>query len=237
MKLACSSSAFHRSLASGAITQLEWIDSCAHELAADGIVVDVRHFPRTDGDYLAQVKKMAVDTGLAIAAVADDGFFGGASMEATFALAQTLGAPMIAAPLPQQTAATWSEALERLGEAATAAKRANVTIALRNAAGTFAAGTAELKAAAKETDSAWLRFGPEPAAFEAGSELAPLLAKTVLIWQPVDGKHEAAGAAILAQAQAFNGWLALDRADGEGSAQGFREAVRRWRRGLLERLG
>ena len=45
------------------------------ELRADGVVLDVRHFPRTDDDYLAQIKKMATDIGLVIAAISSDEFF------------------------------------------------------------------------------------------------------------------------------------------------------------------
>ena len=186
------------------MTQIEWIDSCAHELAADGIVLDVRHFPRTDGDYLAQIKKMAVDCGLAIAAVYDAALYAG-DHGPTLAAALALGAPIVAAPLPQQTAMSWSDALGRVGEAAAAAKRLNVTLALRNAVGSLAAGSAEMKAAAKETDSAWLRFGPEPQTLEAGSDLTTLLARSVLIWQ-----HIGSPSIAPEQLQGFNAWVVLD---------------------------
>ena len=69
MKLACASSSLHRDIERGELTQLEFFDLCARELACDGVVLDVRHFPRTDDDYLAQVKKMAADRGLTIAAL------------------------------------------------------------------------------------------------------------------------------------------------------------------------
>src|SRR5215469_1212812 len=68
VKLACSSSAFDQALQSGRLTQLEFLDLAARELRVDGIVLDARHFPRTDSDYLAQIKKMAADTCLTIAA-------------------------------------------------------------------------------------------------------------------------------------------------------------------------
>ena len=71
MKLACASGLLHRAIEHGELTQLEFLDLCARELACDGVVLDVRHFPRTDDDYLAQVKKMAADRGLTIAALAD----------------------------------------------------------------------------------------------------------------------------------------------------------------------
>jgi len=77
MKLACASSAFDELFRDGALTQIEWIESCAREFEADGVVFDVRHFPRTDSDYLAQVKKMTADVGLTVAALEDDAFFPG----------------------------------------------------------------------------------------------------------------------------------------------------------------
>src|SRR5579884_2409690 len=105
MKLASSSTAFDEQLRSERLTQLEWIDLCAHELAADGVVFDVRHFPRTDTDYLAQVKKMAVDFGLTVAALRHDGFFTAEEpqMEQAVEMALALGAPLLSAPLPPET--------------------------------------------------------------------------------------------------------------------------------------
>ena len=75
MKLACASSALGREIESGELTQLEFLDLCARELECDGVVLDVRHFPRTDSDYLAQIKKMATDWGLTIAALSDASLF------------------------------------------------------------------------------------------------------------------------------------------------------------------
>jgi len=53
-------------LARGELTQLEWLDLCASELDLDGVLFDTRHFARTDADYLAQLKKTAVDLGLTV---------------------------------------------------------------------------------------------------------------------------------------------------------------------------
>src|SRR5579862_7300506 len=69
MKLAVSSTSFADDFAGGALTQLEWLDLCAAELEADGVVFELRHFPRTDAEYVAQLKKMAVDLGLTVAAL------------------------------------------------------------------------------------------------------------------------------------------------------------------------
>src|ERR1700722_1754953 len=164
MKLACASSALGREIESGELTQLEFLDLCARELECDGIVLDVRHFPRTDSDYLAQIKKMAADCGLGVAALQDAEFFGRSSESMTDSLryAVEVGAPLLSGLLARDTDGSWSEQLDRLSIASSLAKRANVTLAVRNAPGTFAATSQECKRVLKETDSAWLRLGPEP---------------------------------------------------------------------------
>ncbi len=212
MKLSCASTAFSRAFDRGDVTQLEFLEKCAREFAFDGVVLDVRHFPRTDGDYLAQVKKMATDLGLDIAAVRDDAFFAAADAErdATIAIALTIGAPLIAASLQAETACSWSAQLERLGAATSAAKAANVTLALRNAPGTFGANAHDFKRASKEADSAWLRYGPEPALTDPADDAAMLL-KTVLLWEDAGrpfARREAYGS--------FRGHLVLDSENGEG---------------------
>lgn len=227
MKLACSSTAFHEQLGSGGLTQLEWIDLCAHEIAADGIVLDVRHFPRTDTDYLAQVKKMAADVGLTVAALRHDGFFDGdeAHMEQAAEIAIALGAPLLSTPLPPETAASWSDVQTRLGTATSIAKRLNVTLALRNMPRTYAATTHDMKRVSKEADSAWLRYGPDFAALDAASDPQALLGKTVLVWadaaRPADG--------VRALLEDFRGFVALDAAAGDANAQHMKNALRQWR--------
>ena len=143
MKLACASGSLHRDIESGELTQLEFLDLCAHDLACDGVVLDVRHFPRSDDDYLAQVKKMATDRGLSIAALADPAFFSVTRKQMADVLdrAVTLGAPLVAGPLSREIDGSWTEQLARLGVATSLAKARNVTLALRNAAATFAAST------------------------------------------------------------------------------------------------
>jgi hypothetical protein len=234
MKLACSSTAFDRLLQTGDLTQLEWLDLCAHELAADGIVVDLRHFPRSDTDYLAQVKKMAVDLGLTMSAVRSDAFFTSdeTAMERAFEIAQALGAPLLCAPMPRETEAAWGDTLQRLSTATALAKRCNVTIALRNAAETFAAGTRDMKRVAKEADSAWLRFGPEIAAFDAASEPASVLDRSVLAWHDIHRGQSAREDARLLEN--FLGFVVLDAGDGCATAAEMENAVRQWRSGIFE---
>lgn len=232
MKLACSSTAFDEQLRGDRLTQLEWLDLCAHELAADGVVFDVRHFPRTDTDYLAQIKKMAADLGLSVAALRHDGFFDAdeAHMEQGVEMALALGAPLLSAPLPPETAASWSEVQNRLGSATSVAKRLNVTLAVRNSPHTYAASSHDLKRVSKEADSAWLRYGPDFAALEPGSDAQALLAKTVLVWS--DASSDAAPTAALLGA--YCGFIALDFPAGDANAQTMKNALRRWRTALTE---
>lgn len=230
MKLACSSTAFDEQLRSERLTQLEWLDLCAHELAADGVVFDVRHFPRTDTDYLAQLKKMAVDLGLTVAALRHDAFMGGDEphMEQALEMALALGAPLLSAPLPAETALSWTEVQARLGSATSLAKRLNVTIAVRNAPHTHAATTHDMKRVSKEADSAWLRYGPDICAFDAASEPQEIVSKSVLVWYDAR-RCEAQDIQPAARALAgYRGFLALDEAEGGATADSMKSALAAW---------
>ena len=237
MKLACASGSFHRDIESGELTQLEFLDLCARELACDGVVLDVRHFPRTDYDYLAQVKKMATDRGLTIAALADPEFFAAPQEHVTGVLdrAIALGAPIVAAPLALQTEFSWTDQLARLGAATSLAKEHNVTLALRNAAGTFAATTHDCKRVAKEADSAWLRFGPQPQAFDVASDPRLLASNTVLLWSDAGSESARSIANTLALFSDFRGHVAFDESTGEATAAQVAQMVRRWRNAILDR--
>lgn len=227
MKLACASSAFSRAIERGDLTQIEFVELCARQLACDGIVLDVAHFPRTDSDYLAQIRKMAVDLGLDIAAVTDAGFFTAdeAAMRATVAIASALGAPLISAGLAAQSASPWSEQRERLGTATSLAKAANITLALRNVAGTHAATAADLKRVSKEADSAWLRFGLDPAALDAAADPGALAGKVVLLWS----RATADPATIVAAYPEFRGYLTFDDPSGAADLEEHKTRLQSWR--------
>lgn len=224
MKLACTSSAFEGALDRGDLTQLEVLDHAARELSIDGIVLDVRHFPRTDDDYLAQVKKMATDVGLTIAALESSALFttDTSTMQRELAMASALGSPLVAAPLGSETALAWSAQLAKLSEAAGLAKAANVTLALRNVPGTFAGSVADCKRVSKETDSAWLRYGVDPAAFDAASNAGDLAERTVLLWSDALAAPEP----FLAAWPSFLGFVVLT---GNAPVPEMTNAIRRWR--------
>ena len=237
MKLACASGSFHRDIERGELTQLEFLDLCARELACDGVVLDVRHFPRTDDDYLAQIKKMAADRGLSIAALADGGFFSAAPdrMAELLGHAIALGAPLLAAPLARETDTSWSEQLIGLGTATALAKERNVTLALRNAPETFAATTHDCKRVSKETDSAWLRFGPGPATLDAASDPRLLAPNTVLLWSDTAAESARTVEETIAQFGAFRGHLALDESSGSATPAGVAASIAAWRTAILNR--
>ncbi len=237
MKLACASGAFHRAIECGDLTQLEFVDLCARDFACDGVVLDVRHFPRSDDDYLAQLKKMTTDRGISIAALADSAFFSAApeAMAEVLRAATLLGAPLVAAPLASETERSWSELLAALNEATALAKAANVTLAIRNAPRTFAAGAQDCKRVAKEADSAWLRFGPDPELLSAESDPRLLAPNSVLLWACAGSLSARSIAKTLEAFEGFRGHVALDERSGTAGVSAMREAMRAWRVALSQR--
>ncbi len=233
MKLACASGALHREIESGELTQLEFLDLCARDLACDGVVLDVRHFPRVDDDYLAQLKKMAADWGLSIAALSDSSFFASQPERVSEILGRAvmLGAPLIAAPLSRETECSWGEQFARLGEATGLAKSANVTLALRNAPQTFAATAHDCKRVVKEADSAWLRYGPAPFELDAASDPRALASNTVLLWS-VPAQTEQTVVDTANAFASFRGFVVLDEPSGTAAVAALRKAIVCWRETL-----
>ena len=243
MKLACASSAFALAISGGALTQLEWLDLCARRLQVDGVVCDVAHFPRRDGDYLAQIKKMAADLGLSIGAVWDEGFFGAdeAAMQESLALCDAIGSPLLCAPLGCETTRSWTAQLQSLSNATSLAKTINVTLAVRNAPNTFAATAHDLRRVSKETDSAWLRYALEIDALDAASDPQLLTGKTVMLWhEHSEGQTEDAEGApnvrTLRAAENFCGFLTLDTKDGSATQETMLDGVRAWRTMLAQEV-
>ena len=159
MKIASSSAAFARAFVAREITQLEWLDIAANELEVDAVVFASEHFARVDAEHCAQLKKVATDLGLAVAAIdavelLDDGG------ETWLDVATMLGAPIaiVRAPKANDDPSAWRTFVDRLKNRVKEAKRANVTLALRNVPGTIIASIDDAKRVAKDVDSAWLRF-------------------------------------------------------------------------------
>jgi hypothetical protein len=165
MKIAISSSTLAGPLAAGQTTQLEWLEHSANALGADGVVFDVAHFPRTDAEYLAQLKKVTVDLGLVPVGVATLDLFDAARDEdarhRAIDLAAALGALFVFTPLPAPgdvPPATFVASVAAAKAAVKVAKRANVTLLAKPAAETLAPDAASVRHFLKDVDSAWLRF-------------------------------------------------------------------------------
>lgn len=223
MKLAGSSASFDGAIAARGLTQLEWLDLCARDLALDGVVFEARHFPRTDADYLAQLKKMATDLGLTVAALSCDSLLAGAPdteppAERWLGVASALGAPIALTRTPRSTADdphAWSALVSAGKAAAGAAKDLNVTIGVRNAGGTLCASGADLRRLAKDIDSSWVRFALDVAALDPPEPLDAALPKTVVAThdsRSLDplGADEADLGGVLRTLGDFRGFLVVD---------------------------
>jgi hypothetical protein len=178
MKVAISSSSFARALAAGDLTQLEWLAGCASALGADGVVFDRAHFPRTDGEYVAQLRKVAIDLGLVPLAVDEPRLFAPevppAERHAAIELAAGLGALFVLTVLPapgEVPPATFVAAVGAAKAAVRFAKADNITLLVGTGAGTLGEDVPSLRHFGKDVDSAWLRYalpaGADRSAFNA----------------------------------------------------------------------
>jgi sugar phosphate isomerase/epimerase len=165
MKVAITSASFADVLAAGDLTQLEWLESSASALGADGVVFDRAHFPRTDSDYLAQLRKVAIDLGLVPLAVDEPRLFAAGVAESercsAIDLAAGIGALFVLTLLPEPGEVPPAAFVAAVGAAKAAvktAKAANVTLLAGIAPGTLAADVRALRHFRKDVDSAWLRF-------------------------------------------------------------------------------
>ena len=210
MRVASSSRSFADHFADGRLTQLEWIDHCAGTLALDGIVLDAAHFPRRDDDYLAQIKKLCVDLGLTIAAIASERFFGEEGAPWLRA-AELLGAPLIVARTPAAgaNADAWPRLVSTASDRTREAKARNVTLAVRSGAGSLCPDAAALKRLAKDCDSAWLRFASELAL--SRDDLETLAPRSVIGLHELGVDHPVESLARLAPSS--RGFTVVDVAD------------------------
>jgi sugar phosphate isomerase/epimerase len=168
MKLCASSRSFANALSGGALTQLEWIDECCAQGGLDGVDFAVEHFPRRDDEYLAQIKKLAVDRCLTIAAINTATAFGAGEIDtqidelkAGLDVADRIGAPLLrfsCGASGGSPGVAWRELIRGLKAVSEHAKACNVTLAVQPREGMLVAAEADVKRAFKECDSAWLRL-------------------------------------------------------------------------------
>jgi sugar phosphate isomerase/epimerase len=177
MKVAISSASSAGALAAGDLTQLEWLEQCASRLGADGVIFDRSHFPRTDPEYLAQLKKISVDLGLVPLAIEAPSLFAPSTetdQTDAIALAAALGVLFVLTVLPapgEIPPATFVAAVTAAKVAARAAKAANITLLIGIAPGTLGDDVSGLRHFHKDVDSAWLWYalpaGADRGAFNA----------------------------------------------------------------------
>ena len=228
------SSSFAALLRRGSLTHLEWLELCSSRLAADGVVLALADFPRTDGEYAAQVKKIAVDLGIVPVALDVPGLLDpnrpDADRESALSLATGIGAALIRVTgghpgtLPPETFARTVAATKAF---VSAAKAANVTLTVAPAAGSLLPGLAEVQNFSKYVDSAWLRYDL-PA---TSSERAQLGARERVLVGRL-GLDEVAPALPGPQRR---GWLVLEGEGGEDPFARVGAAVAALR--TLERVG
>ncbi len=245
MKIACSSAGFADEFAAGTLTQLEWLDACANELEMDGVVCDLADFPRTDDQYLAQVKKTATDLGLTIAAIADRAFFASAveAEPGAIDVATALGAPIAIASASARNdgADAWGDFTAVASARARAAKRANVTIAVRAARGTVCTTGADLKRLTKDVDSSWLRYvyAIDDVDLAASDSIR---AKSVIAWHDISScatfatPADSEAPSLVAGLTRFRGFVVLAGAQPTANRTGYHDAIARFATLRTERL-
>ncbi len=239
MKLATTSAAFASLFATGAATHLEWLEWCAADANLDGVVFAIEDFPRRDAEYLAQVKKIATDVGLAIVAIRDDALLldetTDADVDETLALALALGAPYVLSRTGSSgdiPPAAFASAVRNAKRASKAAKRANVTIALRAAAGTVTSDDESLGYLIGHVDSAWLRIVAEP----LGDVPLGVGVRSRTVIAYVDRTPSSDDVALAAERlRDYRGWLIVD-ASGDEPRATLQRKTRDLRRAFSEQF-
>ena len=176
MKIAVTSASFASSFRSGEMTHLEWLELCASRLDADGVVLALADFPRTDPEYAAQVKKVATDLGIVPVALDVPGLLDPAQPDAgraaAVALASAAGAALLrvtAGPPGELPPETFARMVASTKAFTSLAKAANVTVAVAPEPDTLLGDLAAVQNFTKYVDSAWLRYDLPLAHPERGS--------------------------------------------------------------------
>jgi hypothetical protein len=234
MRIAVSSSTFRRPLEAGELTQLEWVERCASELGADGVVTAISDFPRFDDEYVAQLRKVAIDLGIVPFGIDAPGLLDPAgdpaALERAVAVAKGFGAAVIRTPPPapgEVPPATFAETVRVAKILSRAAKAANVTVVVTTAPGTIGEDLAAVKHLLKDVDSAWMR--PCPTALLEPDQIGPKDRFPAFVATPADDPAAVAG-------RANRAWVILDAPAGDRPWVLAGEALAALRRAEAERL-
>jgi hypothetical protein len=205
VRIGVSSSSFRRPLAAGELTQLEWVERCASVLGVDGIVADIADFPRLDREYVAQVRKIAVDMGIVPFGIDAPALLDPAAQPddvTTLGIATAFGALVVRTYLPPPgdvPPADFAAAVARTKAACKLAKAANVTLIVPARTGTLGDDEAAVAHLLKDVDSAWVRACPRAT--------APLVASSRDRFPARVARTDDDPRSV---ADATNGWLILD---------------------------
>jgi len=171
-------------------------------------------------DYLAQIRKLCVDRGLTVAAVAFDGEIGGdADVDAQASLIETwignaaaLGAPLLRISSGSSTGSpgvAWRELIRGLKTISHAAKEKNVTLALESRPGSLVSSPPDCKRALKECDSAWLRLAQDVATVFSPLEDGDALFDEIVVAVARGGEVDTNAAGTLRR-RGFIGFVTLE---------------------------
>ena len=239
-------------LASGDLTQLEWIDLCANDLMLDGVEFVRSHFPRLDTEYIAQLKKLCADRCLTVASFHHDTPFEASDVDQHTAkltnsleVAAGLGAPLIrirAGQSLESPVLAWRELVRGLSAACIQAKQYNITFALEPRSQSLVATPTEVKRAIKETDSAWLRLAATASMLggDARDEWSEALNSSVIAVAPMaqldtfgaDESIDYLSILTFLWQRRYRGFLSLEYEGGQGERDAVARAVA-WLRGIL----
>jgi hypothetical protein len=229
MRIAISSSPFGRAFGAGELTQLEWLERCASVLAVDGVLPALADFPRTDREYVAQLRKVAIDLGLvplgidAPALLEPD-----RDVELALSVGTAFGGALVRTRLPAPgdvPPATFVETVARAKAASRAGKGVNLTLLVAAAPGTLGEDLAGVKHLLKDVDSAWLRAAPR--ALDVAEGIGAKDRYPALVATPSDDAAAVARAGRTA-------WVVLDVPRGEGDWEPVGAAIEALRRAEAE---
>lgn len=184
MRIGMCSWSHHPEFAAGRMDLFDWMSMCASELRVHGIEITDRHLQSTDEDYLAAVKRIAVDLNLTISALTVSNDFGLEteaeltkeleSMERALEVAHALGAPMLRvfAGWPVVKKETqWKEMVRCMQIACLLAERETTVLAVENHNhGGFLQTAEDVQRLMNDTDSEWLRLNLDTGNYIDGFE-------------------------------------------------------------------
>lgn len=191
MQTSCSSWSYHRTIAAGKMSQLEWIKECAN-LDLDGVELLGGHFPQTDREYLLALKKACADNFLTIAMVSADGHLTVAddaqrekeveAIRKWAEIAEFMGAPCVrffcgsGAELEAGGRPLYDKVKVAIQQIAQAGAQRGIIMAMENHGGTTAA---QLLALLKDVNSPWLKFTLDTGNFPPTSQVGPETYKSI----------------------------------------------------------